>query len=212
MNPKRRKAYLRICFSVLLFLFSLAGCSPGPIVYEGPLEAKTSITLKEGKEYFVCFENKKAYSILPVGSSGGAGGGNWPTLNKIIVLHDEKGNTIPNMITNKIDSWGWGGFGFGRTGITVARFRLEGKDSRSIEVSVNWIAYRAFATKFNKRRRAQYDETFAPLKPDTITIRDPGKFSLGTWLVIATLLIVLIVFLFIWIFGKTVGTQNSQVV
>jgi hypothetical protein len=105
-------------------------------------------------------------------------------------MHDEMGNTISNTIMlYSFQAYGWCSFGFGRTGITIAKFRLNGEDSRSIKVSVNMSAYRDFAIKFNKRSRIQYDDVFAPTKPNTITITEAGKLSLGSWFTLGILVI-----------------------
>ncbi len=133
---------------------------------------------------------------------GGISSRNYPILNKIVSIHDERGNTISNTnLLSSINSYAFCSFGYGRAGISVAKFRLGGKGSRNIAISVNMTAYRDFATKYNKRGRVQYDETFAPSKPNTITIREAGKLSLGTWFVVAILLIAFLGILY-WEYEK----------
>lgn len=199
MNTKMRIAYLRVGYCVLPFLLLLVGCTPGPSVYEGSLEKKNSIILKEGKEYFVCIEYKKSgvRMLIPFYSSAGGSSRNYPILNEIVAIHDEMGNTISNTImSSSFRTYVWCSFGFGRAGIPVAKFRLAGKDSRSIEISVNMTAYKDFAIKYNRRGGVEYDETFAPSKPNTITIREAGKLPLGTWFVVAILLIAFLAILY----------------
>jgi len=204
MNNKFRTIYLIVGYCVLPFLLLLVGCTPGPVVYEGPLEKKNSIILKEGKEYIVCFEYKKSgvRMLVPFYSSAGFSSRNYPILNEIVAIHDEMENTISNTImSSSFRAYVWCSFGFGRAGIPVAKFRLKGEDSRSIEVSVNMAAYRDFAIKYNKRGGMEYDETFAPSKPNTITIRKAGKLSLGSWFAIVILLIAFLAILY-WKYEK----------
>ena len=194
MNKKRWTVNLGVVCRILPFFLLLVGCSPGSSAYEGPLEKKTSIILKEGKGYVVCFELKKSHVLMIIPSySGGLGGissRNYPILNKVVSIHDEMGNTISNTIMlSSIRSYAWCSSGYGRAGISVAKFSLEGKGSRSIAINVNMAAYRDFAIKYNKRGGMEYDETFAPSNPNVINIREVKKLSLRSWLAAQKLLL-----------------------
>lgn len=177
--------------SLVLFALLLAGCSPGPSVYEGPLETKINIMLKEGKEYFVCLEDKDpdAWKFPGGGSSSWVSAGGYPILDEIVAVYDEMGNSIRNTISSgKLCAYYHLFLNYGRCGITVARFRLEGKGSRSIKVYVSLSAYRDFATSYNDRHAGfgstgtggTHMEAWAPREPYTITIREAGKMSSGT--------------------------------
>ena len=187
MYRKKQTFSFIACMVVLL----LTGCGPGPGVYEGPLRLKTSAELKEGNEYLVFFEDDDTKaSMWPGGSSStSASARGYPTLDAIVALYDQMGNTIPNMISSgELQAYFSSFLGSGTCGITVARFRLEGKATRYVEIHANLYAYREFANLYNKRHDGTfghggppgqtYIKPWAPRQPYKIVIRDAGRVSL----------------------------------
>lgn len=183
MHRKKQTFSFIACMVVLLF----TGCGPGPGVYEGPLRWKTSAELKEGNEYLVFFEDDETKaSMWPGGgSSTSTSARGYPTLYAIVSLYDQMGNTIPNTISSgELQAYFSSFLGSSTCGITVARFRLEGKATHRVEIHVNLEAYREFANLYNKRHDGTfgyggpgqtYINPWAPRQPYKIVIRDAGR-------------------------------------
>lgn len=206
MHRKKRTFSLITSIAVLLLALSLTSCSPAPRVYEGPVKKKTSVKLRGEKEYLVFFEDEKpGWAIPGSASSSWVSAGGYPTLDRIVALYDEMGNTIPNMISSgKLHAYYWLFLSFGKCGITVARFRLEGEATRSVEVHVNLDAYREFANLYNERHNGTSvgaEDTFdawAPRQPNKIVIREAGQVSSWktmqfVWIVIAMIAVIAII-------------------
>lgn len=175
------------CMVVLL----LTGCGPGPGVYEGPLRSKTSTELKEGNEYLVFFEDheSKAWNWPGGGSEVFTSARGYPTLEAIVALYDQMGNSIPNLISSgKLQAYQYSSaiLGFSTSGITVARFSLEGKATRHVEIYANLDAYGKFANLYNKRHAggtvgppfSPQVRPWAPLQPNKIAVRDASEVGM----------------------------------
>lgn len=129
----------------LVFALLLTSCSPGPGVYEGHITGEHVVVLPEGREYVVYFEaNRQGGTGSSWSTTGRA---SWyPELDGIVVVRDEDGNTIPNTM-DELYNYGSGD----RWGITVARFELEGKGTRSVELHTDMDAYRRFQSAYRER-------------------------------------------------------------
>lgn len=174
MSRTKRIVFLIVSAGVLLLTLLLTSCFPGTAVYEGPLEEKTSVVLPEGKEYFVYFE-------VPCsglgGSSSSSSARSYPILESILTIYDDTGDSIPNIITSgKIKAY-WSETS---AGITVARFKLEGNGTRSLELQVDMDAYKQFASLYNKRASGGAPDPLpatAPRQPTKVVISEAGSFS-----------------------------------
>jgi len=162
---RKRRAVCPVVSTVILSIALLLTSCTGPSVYDGPLREKTEVMLSEGREYVVYFE---APTFTMSGGSSSHSARHYPDLERVIAIRDEMGNTIPNTITSgDINAYLWPT----SSGISVARFKLQGEDTRGIELNIDMDAYMRFASSYNKRITGASSPT-APRSPNKVVIRE----------------------------------------
>ena len=169
MRAKKGLALFILNAAIIISALSVTSCLPvAPSVYESPLKDKTSVILPKGKEYLVYFEIS---SRGIGGSSSSSSADRYPTLGNVVTIYDELGNMIPNTITSgKIEAY----WSTTSAGITVARFKLQGEGTRSIELQVDMNAYKQFASLYNERGTGPSGSISprAPREPSKLVIRN----------------------------------------
>ena len=165
MRAKKGLALFILNAAIIISALSVTSCLPvPPSVYESSLKDKTSVILPKGKEYLVYFEIS---SRGIGGSSSSSSADRYPTLGNVVTIYDELGNMIPNTITSgKIEAY----WSTTSAGITVARFKLQGEGTRSIELHVDMNAYKQFASLYNEKRSTGSPGSIPPIAP-----REPSK-------------------------------------
>lgn len=188
-------ALFTLSTTVLVLALSVASCLPvAPSVYESSLKDKTSVILPEGEEYFVYFEIS---SRGVGGSSSSSSADRYPILSNVVTIYDELGNTIPNIITSgKIKAY----WSTTSSGITVARFKLQGEGTRSIELHVDMNAYKQFASLYNEKRSTGSPGSIpptAPREPSKLVIRNASLVNVFD-IVITVIIITVVACVFVY--------------
>ena len=190
----KKKLIIPLITSVglILFMLLLTSCFPGPGVYDEHITGEHVVVLPEGPDYVVYFE-----AILQGETGGGSSStsraSKYPELDGIVVVRDEDGNTIPNTIASgELYSYSSGD----RWGMTVARFELEGKGTRSVELHTDMGAYRRFMNTYS-RPGGPFVGQSAPNPVSRVVIREVSGFMMWQ----SALIIILFVFIACGIVG-----------
>ena len=188
---RKRRAVCPVVSTVILSIALLLTSCAGPSVYDGPLREKTEVMLSEGREYVVYFE---APAFAMSGGSSSHSARQYPELERVIAIRDEMGNTIPNTITSgDINAYLFPT----SSGISVARFKLQGEDTRGIELNIDMDAYKQFASSYNKRIATS--SPTAPRSPNKVVIREASAVGVTQIIWPAILGLVVVTFVIYYI-------------